>query len=243
MIRRPMVLGGCLLTLAVAAGSVLAQDLRAEAERYMAQQNLVRPGFGEDPGVPSGAPLRLPAGIAVSAPILGSLDPSECTGPAHGVGGAVQVCLPLCNTTGSSVRIRLPAGLTIVTKSASRYQNGILLEEVEVLVPPTPCGPGGIPIDEDPAVLEARGGPSLVRSAFSIALSLYCLNEERAPSEPTLPYSLGAVTDDADMLALIERARGLELDEDGVQVLQTAIYSITEGRGLTPADRAALATL
>jgi len=238
--RGGLLCGACFL---LVAGAASAQDVLAESERYMAQPNLVRPGLGEDPGVPSGAPLRLPAGVAVSAPILGVEDPAECAGAAHGSGYNVLVCLPLCNATAAPARVRLPAGLTVVSKSASRYQNGILLEEVVIDVPPTPCGPGGIPIDEDPEELEARGGPPRVASAFQVALNLFCLNEERAPSETRLPYALGAVTDDSDLLDLIARVRGRELDEEEAGILQTAIYSITEGRGLTPADRAALAAL
>lgn len=241
MMRMATIIGVCLLFgLAAPGPAASAQDLRAEAARYMAQPNLVRAGFGEDPGVPSGTPLQLPAGVAVSAPVEGVESTSDC-GAAYGAGGNVRVCLPLCNTTSASIPVRLPAGLTVASKSASRYQNGILLQEVVVEVPPTNCGPGGIPIDEDPVELESRGGPAKVASPFQVGLAMFCLNEARSPSETGVPYALAAVTNDPDMLDLLERVRGLTLDEEAAETLQTAIYSITEGRGLTPADRAAMA--
>jgi len=242
-LRQSAVFAAAAAAAILAAGTAAAQDLRAQAEQYLSQRDLFRPGFGEDEGLPSGAPLVLPAGARVSAPILGVDDPGECAGPKGGAGGSVRVCLPLCNTTAARVRVRLPAGLTLVSKSASRYQNGVLLQEVVVDVPPSQCGPGGIPLDEDPEALEARGGPARAPRGFAVALDMFCLNEERAPSEQDLPYALGPVSDDPDIQDLITRVRGRTLDEDAVEVLQTAIWSITEGRGLTPADRSALAAL
>ncbi|MCP3145302.1 hypothetical protein [Pyxidicoccus xibeiensis] len=194
-----------------------------------------RPGLGEDPGEPRGTPLNLPAGVSISGHILGANElTGECEGGSEpqGSGPAVKICVPMRNTTGAAVQLELPRGLTVISTSAGRYQNGLLVERVVVTLPPTAQGPG-VPTD---------GGTD--PDAFLVALHLYCLNEARNPSETGNPYKLGPVTDDAALRELLQLLVGKQLDnDDAVDVVQDAIYSITEGNGLTSEDREALEDL
>lgn len=225
------------------AGAARAQNPTAEDFRaYMAQQHVVRAGMGEDQRLPEGQPVVFPAGVRLSGPILGSVEGDDCGDRTEGSGYNVLVCLSLCNETGQPILARLPSGTIVVSKSASRYQNGMFISDVGVYVPPMICGTGGISLDKDRDELDREGVPP-PQPGFRIRVGLYCLNESMGPSEPGVPYALGPVTDDPDIRALLDSLKGVALDEDGREVVQTAIYSITEGRGLTPADRTALRAL
>ncbi len=232
-----------IFTVLALAGPAAAQNpTAADWARLRAQQNEVRPGLGDDPGLPLGEPLRFPAGVALAAPIEGLDETSECSDQAKGSGVYVMVCMSLCNANPTPVRVTLPAGLTVVAKSTGPYQNGLLVETVVVTVPPTPCNGAGIPLEKSPEEL-AREGRPIVRSGFPVQLNLYCLNESGQPSEPGIPYALGPVTSDPALQDLLRRIGGKTLDEVGMDVVQTAIYSITERRGLTWDDEQALKDL
>lgn len=231
------------LVLSGLPGAVTAQNpTAADMARYRAQANVVRPGLGDDGGLPVGAPLRLPAGVALAAPIRGVEDGTDCGDGSRGSGFNVMVCLSLCNTTAGPVIVTLPAGLTVVAKTAGPYQNGLLVETVVVEVPPTPCGPGGIPLDRDGAEVEREGAP-LSKAGFPVQLNLYCLNESGQPSEAGIRYALGPVSSDPAIQDLLGRIGERTLDEEAADAVQDALYSITEGRGLTWTDEQKLKAL
>lgn len=232
------------LVMVFAAGApASAQNLTAaDIARYRAQTNVVRPGLGDDPGLPTGAPLQLPAGVSLAAPIRGVEDGVDCGSDSYGSGFNVTVCLSLCNTTSRPVIVTLPRGLVVVAKAAGPYQNGLLVETVVVEAPPTPCGPGGIPIDRDGADVEREDAP-LSRAGFPVQLNLYCLNESGQPSEAGIRYALGPVSDDPAIRDLLARIGDRPVDLEGSDVVQTALYSITEGRGLTWDDEQNLRSL
>lgn len=143
MLSRILALCAGLILAAAAGSTALAQNpTAADMARYRAQPNVVRPGLGDDPGLPSGSPLQFPAGVSLAAPIRGVENGEDCGSTSQGSGFNVTVCLPLCNTTSRPVVVHIPAGLTVVAKTAGPYQNGLLVEAVFVEVPPTPCGPG-----------------------------------------------------------------------------------------------------
>ena len=167
----------------------------------------------------------------------------SCGASGDGSDFGVLVCVTVCNDSDEEVYLTFPAGLTVVSKAVSQYQNGLLGRELRFPIPPSPCGEEeDIPLDADPVALELAGAPP-VGAGVQIRLGLHCLNESKAPSELTVPYALGMVVSDPAIRELLAMIKGRNLDEDGLQVIQTAIYSITEGRGLTPADRSALRSL
>lgn len=238
---------GSALTVLAGAGAVEAQaaratDLAAQYREYMSRPRVVRPGLGEDQSLPVGLPVQFPEGVELSGPIVGVDEGEACGEGPRGSGYNVIACMTLCNRSGRPQTVRLPRGMTLVSKSASRYQNGMLIEDIAVVVPPSTCGGGGIPLDKDRDALDREGVPP-PGPGTRIRLALYCLNESMSPSEGGLPYALGPVTGDEALQELLELIAGRELDEDAAEVVQTAIYSITENRGLSPADRSALAGL
>ncbi|MBZ4417739.1 hypothetical protein [Myxococcus sp. RHSTA-1-4] len=195
-----------------------------------------QPGFGKDRRQPTGKPLTLPAGVqVVSGTLPGADDDGRCGDPELepvGSGFMVRACLEMTNTTGGPVQVTFPPGLVIVSTSET-YQNGMLVERVVVEVPPTPPGPGGAD----------AGTPDPV--PVKIPLHLYCINENAGPSAPSVRYTLGPVTDHPQMREVFTFLEGKDVAGDGnrVEVVQEAIYSITEDSGLTEDDRAALRDL
>jgi len=195
----------------------------------------VRPGFGEDPGDIVGTPFTFPAGVELAGPIYGADDETgECGNGVSplGVGQGVRICVPLRNLSGAPVLVTFPPGFTTVYIGESRYQNGALMDRERINVPPTRGGPGGIDAGTD-------GG--IDPDAFVVPLHLYCLNEQRAPSTLGAPYALGPVSTDEDLLELVRLLQNKRIEtQDDINVVQFALYSITEGKGLTKVDRDAI---
>jgi|GEM_PF-1088687 len=240
----------CLLALATPAA---AQNPLMD---FLNRANIVRPGLGKDPGDPQGTPVSFPPGVRVDGKIEG-LDTGGGCGGSTGTGDfAVQACLKLCNESGGTLTLVLPRGTTLISRSSGQYQNGVLIRDVKIPVPEVVCKKGA----QDVARLDGRlagAGFQLIRHTgpsqgatfqlarqddapeqgdFSVKLEAYCLNESMAPSEAGVTYELGPVTSDPDIRELLDMIPGRELDEDDRKVVQTAIYSITEGRGLSPQD-------
>jgi hypothetical protein len=198
--------------------------------------NEVRPGLGDDPGEPLGPPFTLPPGVTVGGTVYGADDlTSDCGNgaPGNGSGVYVQVCVPLRNSAGAPVEVVFPPGLVIVS-AAEGFQKGLLVERIVVTVPPTPPGPGG-PVD---------GGTAPTQESHVVPLFTYCLNESQNPNETGTPYALGPVTSDPALRELLGLLEGRRIDtEDEVDAVQDAVYSITEGKGLTARDRDELARI
>lgn len=195
--------------------------------------NEVRPGLGNDPGEPQGTPFSLPPGVTVSGNVYGAANDStsDCGNgaPGNGSGVYVRVCVPLRNATGAPVEVVFPPGLIIIT-AAEGFQHGLLVERVVVRVPPTRGGPGGQLPD---------GGTD--PDAVVVPLFTYCLNESKDPSDTGIPYTIGPVTSDSALRELLDLLANKRIDTaEDVDVVQDAIYSITERKGLTMDDRNAI---
>ncbi|NVJ02329.1 hypothetical protein HV824_30005 [Myxococcus sp. AM009] len=200
--------------------------------------DVFRPGLGEDEGAPQGTPFSLPEGVSFAGTLRGAAEVTgECENASvesQGSGATVRVCVPLRNDTGAPVEVVFPPGLVVVSTSEGRGQNGLLIERTVLTVPPTPPGPGG----RDDAGTSDGG---VEENAYIVPLYMYCLNEERDPSNPFITYAVGPVTSDDALQELLGLLQGKRIDSaDDVGVVQYAIYSITEGRGLTTPDRDAI---
>ncbi|WP_141621534.1 hypothetical protein [Myxococcus sp. AB036A] len=200
--------------------------------------NVFRPGLGEDEGEPQGTPLSLPEGISIADTLRGAEEfTGECENArvaSQGSGAYVRVCVPLRNDTGAPVEVEFPPGLVVVSTSEGRGQNGLLIERTILVVPPTPPGPGG----RDDAGTPDGGAEE---NAYIVPLYMYCLNEQRDPSNQYMTYAVGPVTSDDALQELLRLLEGKVIDSsDDVGVVQNAIYSITERRGLTTEDRDAI---
>ncbi len=208
------------------------------SNQFDAGVNVFRPGLGEDEGEPQGTAFSLPTGVSYAGTIRGAAELSgECENAStdpRGSGAYVRVCVPLRNDTGVSMEVEFPPGLIVVATSEGRNQNGLLIERSIITVPPTPPGPGG----RDDAGTPDGG---VEENAFIVPLYMYCLNEERDPSSPYITYAVGPVTTDDALQELLRLLDGKRIDSsEDVSVVQNALYSITEGRGLTTPDRNAI---
>lgn len=229
-------LGVIALMACLAAGPVLAQ-------------NKVRPGLGDDPGIPETTPFTLPPGLKLAGPIWATdADGGECPRADAKFGaedGGVKACVPLENTSGFPQMLDLSPGL-ILNQQFRDGQNGLLVERVLVNVPPTGAGGGCKPVDEDAPVSEkqcepANGDPD---SVFIVQLNLRCVNEGRSPSFSGMEYQIAGVTSDPDLLALAQLLATRDLSTSRAQEIATrAVYEITEASGLTAETRRRVASL
>jgi hypothetical protein len=216
--------------------------LAVAATPAVAQVNKVRPGLGDDPGMPQTRPLQLPAGVRLDGPIIGAdADGGECKDKdvTVGNGRGVRVCAGFCIDQKTTIGVDgetvldIEEGLILVSEF-QEGQNGMLVERVKINMPYTPCGGGmGAPEDE-----EKR------KRRFIVELNLQCLNESKSPSFDKMGYRMGGITTDPDLLELLGLMKNKRIEtEEHQRIVGDAVYSITEGKGLTSQDRHALASL
>ncbi|WP_164018394.1 hypothetical protein [Pyxidicoccus trucidator] len=195
----------------------------------------VEPGFGKNRSAPKGTPFSFPAGVqVVSGTIKGANDDGDCSeSQVAPVGSGLNVrgCLEVRNTTGAPVQVVFPPGLVIVSASET-YQNGILVEREVVTIPPTSNGPGGV-----------DGGAE--SETVSIPLHLYCINKSSDPSDSSARFELGPITDHPKMREIFTLMEGKDISNqrDPVEAVQEAVFSVSDGDGLTAEDREALKDL
>lgn len=236
---RNLVQCGCAALLLILSLPAFAQvapangnPTRADLLAYLNQVDKVRPGLGYDAGEPVVTPFALPEGMRVVGEAVGADENGKCPDDSDfgTLERAVQVCLPVCYVGRNVANVIFPTGLIIT--AAHGFQNGVLIERTVIPVPPTACNPSAPPTSPD------RKEAPVPKNAFWIKLSTFCLNENQDPSSPDGRYQLGGVTADPDLLALVQfldkrDLRGAEADK----VVQRAVFSITEGKGLTWQDR------
>jgi hypothetical protein len=193
-----------------------------------------KPGFGDDTRRPAGTAFNLPSGVRAEGTLVGTDDDGNCAQPrleTVGAGFLVRACLPVRNDTDAGVPLVIPAGLTLVA-TTQEFQNGIILVGGTAVVQPSGGGDAGV-------------DAGTVTGTQYLALHAWCLNKNRSGSEPRARYELGPVTNNAQVLELISLIQGKDIAGDGskVEVVQEALWHITDGTGLTADDREALKDL
>jgi hypothetical protein len=206
---------------------------RADVLADMKLVNKARPGLGDDKGVPLMTPFALPPGVRIVGDAVGADENGKC--PGDGDFGTiyrdVQVCLPVCYVGNNVTNAVFPPGLVITTASEG-FQNGLLVERTVVAVPPTTCNTSAPPYSP------GKKPVAPPKNAFWIKLSAFCVNESQNPASSEGRYSLGGVAADPELLALSQFLAGRDLGTPQAnKVAQSAIYSITERKGLTWQDR------
>ncbi len=185
------------------------------------------PGMGEAAGSPIGTQFTLPKGIKLIGDIVGKEsgpDNGQCV--YDGSGFWVNVTMTLRNDSISSpVTVEFPPGL-IVTSAAEGFQHGLLIERVLVTLPP-----------------KENGGPG---QPCKVTLMLSCLNASRHPSSAEASYKLGPITSSSLLKDFIHRLstkrtkyseyQGSDLFFENQEYVQDALWSITDGDGLTERD-------
>lgn len=187
------------------------------------------PGLGEMPGEPEGTQFKLPAGVRLVGEIEGQEDGSssrDCVFDGQGFNVMVKMKLKRDSSVSGPLTVEFPPGLVIVS-TAEGFQHGLLVERIVVTIPPIQPGPGG---DE-----------------CQVSLLLFCLNSARRTSDATARYKFGPVTSSKLLQDIIKSLRGKKINyrefEDGDPVwfenqekIQTAIWQLTDGRGLRETD-------
>jgi hypothetical protein len=195
------------------------------------------PGMGETPGHPQGTEFSFPAGIHQIGDIVGNEDdPGNADCVYDGQGRYVTVKIELKKDSGINMptEVVFPPGLVIVSTEES-FQHGILVDSVVVPIPPTPPGPGG-------------------SKRCQVTLMMLCVNEHRAPSSRFIKYQLGPVTNSPLIKDLVQRVANKKINysnyagddhayEQTMDVVQHALWHITDGEGLTEDDIADLTAL
>lgn len=100
----------------------------------------------------------------------------------------------------------LPAGL-FLSSTKSKVQHMLLVQDHPITVPPT--------------------------QDTTITIGTYCCNESRAVPNDTDRYTIGPITDNADLQTIVGITKHKLLDVSNVNVVQNAVWSVTDGSGLT----------
>ncbi|WP_342250826.1 hypothetical protein [Sphingomonas sp. OTU376] len=192
------------------------------------------PGFGTDKRAPKGTPFTLPAGIELAGPLFPADDDGNCPRARTatvGSGLMVRRCVPVRNRTGAPVTVIFPAGLVIVSASEG-FQNGLLVEQQVLRIPPTTNGGPGRLLDE-------KGKPTDI---VNIPLHVYCLNKDREIPEGGGQYAFGPVSQHAGLAELYAFTADKDFKGDGqrVEVLQEVVWEVIRTGRFTAKDRADL---
>ncbi|MBS2019162.1 MAG: hypothetical protein JST00_40215 [Deltaproteobacteria bacterium] len=160
--------------------------------------------------VPAGNAFALPSGVVLDGEMTGNIDDDPCVKllPIEYGGDYLPVCIVIKNTTGSTVNLKLPAGLTFLAKDPATM-NGILLQEHDLEI------------------------PAGEKKPFRFAL--YSINEDCSHGKKTTVFSFGNVTNDAGIAELVTLARGRTMTYKATataSVFAAAVWDITSSRGL-----------
>ena len=232
MLGISLLAGGC-----SKGGGGMADDDEEPDMEYPDQVPGTIPGFGEADGEPEGTAFVLPEGVELVEAIRGNENgpEDECLFDGPGYNVVVKIKLRRTIPGGSPLRVEFPAGLVIVTTTEGRNQNGLLVEKTIVELPPLVQGGGG--------------------SRCDITLLLLCTNQKRDPSSSYHTYKFGPVTNAPLIRDFVKRLQGKKInfsdytpeqEEEMLeiqQIVQEALYALTDGHGYNPYLLAQLAGL
>jgi hypothetical protein len=179
---------------------------------------IIKKGFDYSQERPEGTPFQLPSSVTINGPIKGySIFQNEfCDNKddkdAKGVGDLVRVCIPFFNNSNSRVTVTFPPGLIFISKNL-KIQNGILVEQVIIEIPP--------------------------KEVFYLPLFLCCINASRSPSNTNEEFELGPVTNDKDMLDLVNwlNTKNMTGGPFISAWVQSAVWSVSRGEPIKAQDK------
>jgi len=171
------------------------------------------PGLGESTAAPTGTAFVPPAGVSVV-----SLSGAACAAgvPQMGLGpGYVDLCGKVNTIDGGVAQLTLPGGL-IVISDAIDTQNGLFI------ITRTAAVDGG----------------------GQVQFRFFCLNASRHGAGANSTFRLGPVTDNAGLKEIVQILQGKTLGSPtAVDVIQSAVWNVTDFGGLTDQDRKDLRAL
>lgn len=167
---------------------------------------------------PTGTPLVLPGGVTIVEPLVASRASRDGCEGADTLGvayGFVELCLTIHNANATATTVTLPAGLTAVARDTT-IQNGIQLQVQTVVAP--------------------------AGRDTTFVWELYCTNVTRGTLGWEHEFDVGPVTDHAPMRELIQLVAPKRFTREQAEVVQHAVYDVTDGAGTVSAEnRAAIA--
>lgn len=178
------------------------------------------PGLGPTSAPGLGPSKKPPKGKKLALPdavkVQGSLRGAPSTGTPVGSGvGHVDVGLKLAGGNGATT-VTLPAG-TMMTSKREDVQHGVLVQAVVFGVP--------------------------ANTTTHWILRMYCANKTRSPAGEDAEFDLGPVASDPVLDHLFRLLEPKEIPEDMVELVQQAVWEITDGNGLTPETTSKLSAL
>ena len=175
---------------------------------------------------PRGTALVLPTNVSIQGTLegvslFGELDEaSPCHSSVAGEAGFsyefVNVCIRLRNAGASATTVTLPTGLEFVSQDAD-VQNGLVVQPIQIVVPGS--------------------------RDTTVVVHIWCVNEHRGASTSGMRYTLGPVTNVADINEIASLLVGKRLDDDAVGPIQEAVWDVSDRGGLTNESRDALRAL
>ncbi|CAM4519384.1 hypothetical protein HRD49_24180 [Corallococcus exiguus] len=180
------------------------------------------PGLGRSKDDPTGQAFALPAGLTLENPIVAYVpeNPEDCddkySDEANGTGEEVRVCLIFNNTTSTPITVTLPPGL-ILKSTSDDVQNGIIVQTVSIVVPPG--------------------------ERYFAPLFAYCVNQDRSTTGLDDRYELGPAVTHKDFQEVFTLLAGKKLTREAAGRVQTVVHHVSQGEGLSAADRATLQSL
>lgn len=193
------------------------------------------PGLGTSNTTPSGTVYQLPAGISINS-IYGATHPANQTEPVCFATGAqpprvsmawgvVDLCVQFLNGGATAARFTLPAGLAFVPEPMNNPpQNGLLAEDTTTITVPA-------------------GGTAWV------VVRAYCLNARYPRADDRVFQKLAIDTRSrpdlySGLLEIIDILSTRTVDSHAeAEVVQEAVWDVTDRGGLTPARREQLQAL
>lgn|SRR5690606_2510727 len=213
------------LMLFLALGLILSscsKDGEAQPEETETPSQI--PGLGNAGGIPEGEPFSLPSGVHIAEEIRGYICDTTLT---RGSGYYVTVCAGFVNDNNEDIILSLPAGLLLIAQDTS-YQNGLLLQGTSIILKKN--------------------------TVTRCTLNTFCANSSRSSSSRSCLYSMGLVTKSSligELITLLQgkliNAEDYGSDVDGYMsaagIIQSALWSITDGEGLQEYERSSIAAL
>jgi hypothetical protein len=182
-------------------------------------------GLGNNAGEPTGEEFELPTFVKIIGEIRGGEMPGAKTTidksipapqlkdgifTAYGTGIHVHVYMGFLNTLGADIVLNIPGGLMFLDNT--RYtQHGIILQDAH------------IPIDAYDTVY--------------VRLEAYCLNKEiSGGGNYNTIYEMGSISNFPDLDKIISIMKTKQLPVGSESSIQTIIWNVTDGTGITEAD-------
>jgi len=182
-------------------------------------------GLGNNSGEPTGEEFELPTFVKIIGEIRGGEMPGAKTNidksipapqlkdgifTAYGTGTYVHVYMGFLNTLGADIVLNIPGGLMF--QDNTRYtQHGVILQDAH------------IPIGANDTVY--------------VKLEAYCLNKEiTGGGNYNTIYEMGPVTNYPDLVQIIDILKTKQLPIGNEYSIQTIIWNVTDGTGITEAD-------